>query len=91
MTFFTIRMEINLSPDAKASFKDTLCVMPLQRLTVHITVKYLINLDAPAAKWKMNYTTVTPIDTNHALTECSHPKLVSLFIIATSVLLHKYI
>ena len=44
-------MEINLEPDDKARFKYLLHMMPQLRLIVPVTVKYIINIDAPVAKW----------------------------------------
>ena len=80
MTLLTIKIEINIATDDKSHFKDLIHVMPWWRVTVPVTVKYLINIDAPVSKWKIHYTTVTPDSTNHALTECSHPKLGDLAI-----------
>ena len=48
------------------------------RLNVYVTVKYLINIDAPVVKCKMHFKTNTSTNTNCALTECSHQKLGSL-------------
>ena len=53
-------------------------------------MKYLINIDAPVMKWKMHFTTLTPTATNHALTECSHPKLGAPDTGATAMLLRNY-
>ena len=72
-------MEINITPDHNAHFKDVLHVIPQCILTVPVTVKYLTNLDAPVAKSKIHHTTVTITATNYKLTEWSHPKLGSLF------------
>ena len=66
MTLLTIRMERNITPDYKIHFKDALHVMYQWRLTVPITVKYLINIDAPVVKCKMHYKSDTPTNTNHA-------------------------
>ena len=41
-------------------------------LTVPVTDKYVRIIDAPAAKQKMQYTTVTPTSDNYVLTELSH-------------------
>ena len=65
-------MERNCAPDDKACFKDSFHMIPKWRLTVPVTVKYLISLDAPVTKWKMNYATVTPTATNYVLKGCSY-------------------
>ena len=75
VTLLTSTTEINFSPEDKASFKDAIHIIYQWRLTINVSENYLINIDAPVTKWKMHYTTVTPTTTNHALTECSHPKL----------------
>ena len=75
MTLLIGRMEINIAPDDNTYFNDVIRVSPQWRLTVIVTLKYQINLDAPVAKWKMYYATVTPTATNYVLTECSHKKL----------------
>ena len=71
-------MERNIAPDYKDPLRDALHVIPQWKLTVLVTVKYPINIDAPAAKWKIYFTIVTPNYANHALEECSHPKLGAL-------------
>ena len=67
MKFLTSTTERNIAPDNNDHFKDVIHVMPIQRLTVSVTDKYPINIDAPVVKWKNNYTADTPTDTNHAL------------------------
>ena len=50
-----------------------------------------MNIDAVLAKWKMHYTTITPTAANHALTECSHPKM-RVFATGSGVMLiQKYV
>ena len=83
--------EINISPYYKDSFKDALHMMPQWRLTVSITVDHLRNIDTPVTKLKIHYNTITTNATNHALKECSHPKLGALTTVATVMLLRKYI
>ena len=75
MTLLTITTEINLAPDDKACFKDTIHTIYQWRLTITFSINYLRNLYAPVTRWKMHYTTVTPTTTNHALTERSHTKV----------------
>ena len=50
VTLLKSRMEINISPDDKASLKDILHVIPQWRLTVTITVKYLRDIYALVMK-----------------------------------------
>ena len=68
-------MERNITPDYKTRFKDSLHMIYQWRLNVYVTVKYLINIDAPVVNCKMHYKTDTSTNTNCALTECSHQKL----------------
>ena len=49
-----------------------------------------MNIDAVLAKWKIHYTTMTPTAANHALTECSHPKMGSLATGATGMIIYTY-
>ena len=72
VTLLVIRMERNHALNDWDHFKDALQMMPQWRLTDPITVKYLINIDVPVVKFKVNYTTITPTVTNHALTEFPH-------------------
>ena len=60
-------------------------------LTVTFTVKYLINIDAQATKWKIHYVTVTLTATTHELTECSYTKLADLATGATEMILCNYV
>ena len=53
-------------------------------------MKYIINLDAPVAKWKTHYTSLTPNANNHDLTEFSHPELGALATGTTGLLLSNY-
>ena len=67
MILLTNSMERNIAPDKKDRFNNVIHVIPIWRLNVTATVEYMINIDAPVAKWKMHYKTVTPTNTNHGL------------------------
>ena len=67
VTLFTSRMEINIAPEENDHFKDAIHLMPKWRLTVSVSVKFLINIDAPVIKCKMYYTTLTPTANYHVL------------------------
>ena len=84
-------MEINITPDHNAHFKDVLHVIPQCILTVPVTVKYLINIDIPEAQWKVHYTTLTLTDSNHVLIEYLNPKLGALVTIAAVMIFHNYV
>ena len=83
-------MKRNIEPYDKAYFKGAIHMMTQWRLTVTVTLKYLINIDATVAKWKIHYTTVNLTASNHVLTELSHPKLGAIAPGATVTLLEKY-
>ena len=87
VTLLMSRMERNIAPDDKDYFKYAIHVMPRWILTVPGTVKYLVNIDAPVAKWKMHYTIANPTATNHALTECPYPKLGAIYTGETGLLI----
>ena len=53
MGFFMSRIEINNAPNKKACLKNSTQFMPQWRLTVTFTMKYIRNIDAPVAKWKI--------------------------------------
>ena len=91
MTLLTSRMKIILAPENKANFKEAIHVMPQRRLNVPVIVKYLRNIDAPVAKWKTYYATVTTTVTNHALTECSYQTLGAISNVETDMLLFNYV
>ena len=91
MKFLMTIMEINIAPDDKYLFKDVLHFMPQWTLIVPVTAKYLRNIDTPVAKWKMQYTAMTPTATNHALTEYSYTNLGALYTGSTPMLLRNNI
>ena len=91
MPFLTSGMEINIAPDEKDSFEYALHLMTQWRLNVPVTLYYLINIDKLVARLKMHYTAVTPNANNHALIECSAPKLGLLTTGETSVMICTYV
>ena len=60
MALLANMMARNLASDDKVHFKDEIHMIPKWILTVPVTVRYLINLDAPVAKWKIYTTCCAP-------------------------------
>ena len=91
MDFLNSRMKRNIAPDERAQFKDALHVILQWRLTVPITVEYIIDIDTTVKKLEMCYITVTPIAIYNNLIECAYTKMGALATGATGMLTRNHV
>lgn len=91
MEFILSRSLHNMSHDEQRNFVNALHIMPTWKQAIPITVEYLSKLNTPIAKIITKYSTKMTTGSNHAIKECSYPRISGLGVGAIVMLLKNYI